>query len=79
GDDGHGGRGGGERMEMFWLDAAEYNGMIYLMGKVAMEENTATTSDSNSNCSRTYVSACVVVHGIERELLVLPRYSTRQG
>lgn len=52
-------------MRIFWLDATEQNGTIYLIGKVAVP--------SAGNGKTTYLSACVAVHGIEREVLVLPR------
>lgn len=55
----------GEYMRIFWLDATEQNGTIYLIGKVAVP--------STGNGKTTYLSACVAIHGIEREVLVLPR------
>lgn len=53
---------------MFWLDATEQNGTIYLIGKVAVPSTSASGEGTTS-----YLSACVAVHGIEREVLVLPR------
>lgn len=58
----------GEFMRMYWLDATEQNGTIYLIGKVAVP---ATSPAGEATTS--YLSACVAVHGIEREVLVLPR------
>ena len=56
----------GEFMRMFWLDATEENGTIYLIGKIAVPSPAG-------NGQTAYLSACVAVHGIEREVLVLPR------
>lgn len=53
---------------MFWLDATEQNGTVYLIGKVAVPSTSASGEATTS-----YLSACVAVHGIEREVLVLPR------
>ena len=54
-----------EYMSMYWLDASENNGIIYLFGKVdATPPNTK---------EKRYVSCCVAVHGSERNLFVLPR------
>lgn len=56
---------------MFWLDATEQNGTIYLIGKVAVTSPAA--GEAGGQGTTTYLSACVAVHGIEREVLVLPR------
>lgn len=54
-----------EYMSMYWLDACENGGIIYLFGKVDV-----SPADSKE---RRYVSCCVAVHGSERNLFVLPR------
>jgi DNA polymerase alpha subunit A len=57
-----------EYFEMFWTDASENNGVIYLFGKVALTDPTAPV-----NTETQYVSCCVAVHGCERNLFILPR------
>lgn len=54
-----------EYMNMYWTDATENNGLIYLFGKVLIEEPDAK--------QRKFVSCCVTIHGCERNLFVLPR------
>lgn len=49
-------------IDMFWMDAKERNGNIYLFGKVA------SPSEQNK-----FVSCCAVVKGNFRNLFVLPR------
>lgn len=58
-------------MRMYWLDATEQNGTIYLIGKVAVQSTGGGGDGGEATTS--YLSACVAVHGIEREVLVLPR------
>ncbi|CAM9638000.1 unnamed protein product, partial [Hapterophycus canaliculatus] len=58
-------------MRMYWLDATEQNGTIYLIGKVAVQ--STPTAAGGSEATTSYLSTCVAVHGIEREVLVLPR------
>ena len=53
-------------VDMFYLDAFENNGVIYVFGRVPIYENNSTTF------KRT-VSACAIVHGCEKNLFVLPR------
>lgn len=53
-----------EFVEMFWLDASEHNGVIYLFGKVAINDP--------SNKGAQYATCCVAIHGCERNLFVLP-------
>jgi len=53
-----------EYVNMYWLDASESNGLLYIFGKVP------TTDDAGV---KRFVSCCVVVHGSERNLFVLPR------
>ncbi|KAI9145154.1 DNA polymerase family B-domain-containing protein [Paraphysoderma sedebokerense] len=48
-------------LNMYWIDAYERNGVIFLFGKVY---NRATQS---------YISCCVRVEGMERNLFLLPR------
>jgi DNA polymerase alpha subunit A len=50
-------------IDMFWLDAHEKNGDIFLYGKVA-----ASNDDKNK-----FVSCCAIVKGNLRNLFVLPR------
>ena len=52
---------------MFWIDAFEKNGLVYLFGK-ALQKNTTN-----------YVSVCITVHGIDRNLFVLPRQKMLDG
>lgn len=49
---------------MYWTDATETNGTIYLFGRVAVVE---------PGTSRRFLSCCVAVHGSERNLFVLPK------
>ncbi|KAI6139794.1 hypothetical protein BKA82DRAFT_955077 [Pisolithus tinctorius] len=46
---------------MFWLDHLEHNGKLYLVGKV------------KDKSSGTWVSACLAIGGMQRNLFVLPR------
>ncbi|KAJ3182355.1 DNA-directed DNA polymerase alpha catalytic subunit pol1 [Geranomyces variabilis] len=48
-------------LRMFWFDATEVDGVVYLFGKV---ENKANGS---------YISCCSVVNNIQRNVFVLPR------
>lgn len=52
-----------EFLNMYWLDATEVHGVLYLFGKVAVTENNITR----------YVSCCVAVNGCERNLFVLAK------
>ncbi|OMJ29321.1 DNA polymerase alpha catalytic subunit [Smittium culicis] len=52
---------GSESFDMFWLDAFENNGTVYLFGKTPIKS------------SNQYLSTCIAVNGIERNLFVLPR------
>ena len=54
-----------EFLDMFYIDAIEMNGVIYLFGKVLLNNPNAK--------EKMYVSTCVQVHGNERNLFVLPR------
>lgn len=55
---------GEEYVPMFWTDAAELSGVVYLFGKIVVNEPGG---------SRRFMSCCVAVHGCERNLFVLPR------
>ena len=61
-----------EYMSMYWLDACENNGIIYLFGKVDLGKEREVGKVMKEKDKR-YVSCCVVVHGSERNLFVLPR------
>jgi DNA polymerase alpha subunit A len=52
-----------EYVNLFWIDVTEVNGVIYLFGKIPL--------CIPSKPAR-FVSACVVVHGSERNLFILP-------
>jgi DNA polymerase alpha subunit A len=54
-------------LRMFWLDFQEQDGVVHLVGKVL---------DRNS---KKYVSACVSVKGIQRNLFVKPRKKRFSG
>jgi len=55
-----------EYLNMWWMDATEIHGTIYLFGKVMLTDEAAPGG-------KRFVSCCVAVHGIERNLFVLPR------
>ncbi|KAF9187397.1 DNA-directed DNA polymerase alpha catalytic subunit pol1 [Haplosporangium sp. Z 767] len=48
-------------LRMYWIDACEVKGVVYLFGKVLQR------------ASKKYISCCVAVHNMERNLFVLPR------
>ncbi|KAI8907620.1 DNA polymerase family B-domain-containing protein [Powellomyces hirtus] len=48
-------------LRMFWFDATEMNGVVYLFGKVQNK------NDGN------YVSCCAIVQNIQRNVFILPR------
>lgn len=54
-------------LRMFWLDYLENDGKILFIGKVL------------DQTSRQYVSACIAVENIERNLFVLPRPRRKEG
>jgi DNA polymerase elongation subunit (family B) len=67
-------------VDMFYMDAWEKNGLVYLFGKVAVEVPTTTkekdtpkNNGNNSTNSTNFVSCCVVVHNNVRNLFVLPK------
>jgi DNA polymerase alpha subunit A len=55
---------GEEYVPMYWTDATETSGVIYLFGRIAITEPGAP---------KRFVSCCVAVHGCERNLFVLPK------
>lgn len=78
---------GEEYVNLFWLDATENNGVLYLFGKLPVNDappavapgasqgssqSSATTASAAAG-PRRFVSCCVAVHGCERNLFVLPR------
>ncbi|KAJ1961736.1 DNA-directed DNA polymerase alpha catalytic subunit pol1, partial [Dipsacomyces acuminosporus] len=54
----------GDMLYLYWFDAMEKNGNIYLFGKVPTNPNDSST---------TYQSCCVKISGLERNLFLLPR------
>lgn len=48
-------------LRIWWLDAYEKQGVVYMFGKVL------------DKATKAYVSCCVTINGIERNLFVLPR------
>ena len=54
-------------IRFFWLDYVEHNGVLHFIGKVFDKE------------SKKYVSSCMTVEGIDRNLYVLPRQATADG
>ena len=74
---------GEEYVNLFWLDATENNGVLYLFGKLPVNDPPAVPpgasqgqsqgSQSSAGGTRRFVSCCVAIHGCERNLFVLPR------
>lgn len=65
-----------EFLNMWWMDATEIHGTIYLFGKVLLNDNKPVQGGSGSGSAapvKRFVSCCVAVHGVERNLFVLPR------
>ena len=58
---------GEKYMNMFWLDASESNGIIYLVGKVPIYD------EKDDKVVKRFVSCCVAVNGVKRVLHVLPK------
>ena len=67
---------GEDYLNMFWIDIHESNGVIYLFGKVELKEPQVqaegAAAAAPASASR-FVSCCVAVHGVERNLFVLPK------
>ena len=76
---------GEEYVNMYWTDASESNGIIYLFGKLPLREDSTSTSAAGKNAhkgvkeARRFVSCCVAVHGAERNLFVLPRRADNES
>jgi DNA polymerase alpha subunit A len=62
-----------EFVHMYWLDACESQGVIYIFGKIPLLD------PSSPDSGRKYVSGCVAVHGVERNLFVLPAATESNG
>ena len=58
-------------IDMFWLDASERNGVVYLYGKVKVP--IQTKGGSKQQQSFMYQSCCVIIPNNQRNLFVLPR------
>jgi len=56
---------------MFWLDAWEKKGVVYVFGKVLTNSSTTTKP--------VYVSCCVTVHNNMRNMFCLPRVNQETG
>ncbi|KAI9190484.1 DNA-directed DNA polymerase alpha catalytic subunit pol1 [Blastocladiella emersonii ATCC 22665] len=54
------------RLLMFYLDAAEINGVVFLFGKVRASAGAGEQRDQWASC-------CVAVRGVERNMFLLPR------
>ncbi len=54
-------------IDMYWIDAQEKNGVIYLFGK------TELTEKSDPSATSSFVSCCVTVRNNQHNLFVLPR------
>lgn len=61
---------GQEYVNMYWLDATEANGVLYLFGKVQVNVKDDKKPDSFVS---SFVSCCAVVEGCQRNLFFLPR------
>ncbi|KAG0300532.1 DNA-directed DNA polymerase alpha catalytic subunit pol1 [Dissophora globulifera] len=48
-------------LKMYWIDACEVRGVVYMFGKVFQR------------ATKSFISCCVAVHNMERNLFVLPR------
>ena len=62
-----------EYVNFFYLDASEVNGVIYLFGKVEVTDNEIKLERGATSVPKKFVSCCVAVHNVERNLFVLPR------
>jgi DNA polymerase alpha subunit A len=65
-------------LDFFWLDAYEHYdqpGKIYLFGKVKVEDTKANVTSADPK----FVSCCVVVNDVQRNLFVLPRETRKRG
>ena len=66
-----------EFLQMYYMDALEISGVIYLFGKIALLDSSSPTTTASSKSGGStgpkYTSCCVAIHGSERNLYVLPR------
>ena len=61
-------------LKMYWIDAFERNGVVYLFGKVKkLIQKTLNKVDGK------YVSCCASVNNIQRNLFILPRKFHQNG
>ena len=58
----------GKHCWLYWLDAVEQSGSVYLLGKIRLE------GDEDR-----YASCCCVVRNVERSFFVLPRVDAETG
>lgn len=68
-------------VNMFWLDATEVNGVIYLFGKIPvteLDQKASVAGFTDPAAPPKFVSCCCAVHGVERNLLVLPSVTGNQ-
>lgn len=56
-------------LDLYWMDAWEQNGAVYLFGKVAVQP----PAGSPENTPVSHVSCCAVVKNLQRCMFVLPR------
>ena len=66
-----------EYLQMYYMDALEISGVIYLFGKIALLDQSSPTTTASTKAggpaATRYTSCCVAVHGSERNLYFLPR------
>ena len=66
-----------EFLQMYYMDALEISGVIYLFGKIALLDPPSPTTTAGAKANGPngprYTSCCVAIHGSERNLYVLPR------
>ena len=60
-------------LDMYWLDASERNGTMYLYGKVRVPAAAGKNSKKGGEEDFVYQSCCVTIPNNERNLFVLPR------
>lgn len=75
--------GEGQRLKFFWLDQHEVNGVVHLFGKVWDRQQQGKAGVVSSGMPGQgpgkWVSCCVTIRGIERNLFFLPRESYTDG
>ena len=62
-------REGRKYLDLYWTDASERNGVVYLYGRVKVPDG----GNGGSKGGTVYQSCCVAVPNNERNLFVLPR------